>query len=359
MKKAKIYLSDEGFGHIIRQRAILEALWKIDSGLEAVIQTHSHIDAVRRLIPNVKTVDKFSNITWAKSPNGSPDVHTIHTQFLDYESRADQFIQEESFDVLPDFLVTDFVYEAFPIGEKIDRPVFGVAHFTWDWFFCKLFPPPLSTQLVNRFFAQAMCAKRLYFPPFTPDEILKHYRSIAKEVPLIIRNEINPKNLPHADKFRVMIIDSGAGVLAPSIRKALTSLGDLDDFHFFVSSKFDIEQPNISFIPAEELMVDYIHNMDLVIGRAGFNTITECIGLRVPMLLIGEAQNPEMSENIINLKKSHLGSFISMETFEGDLDTFLPAFIKHEYRFIQEAMQHHTMPINGAEVIAEDLLNSL
>jgi uncharacterized protein (TIGR00661 family) len=359
MKTAKIYLSDEGFGHIIRQRAILEALIKLDSGIAATIQTHAHIAAVRRLIPNVETVDKFSNITWAKSSNGSPDVQKIHTQFLDYESRADKFIQEEILQDKPDFIVSDFVYEAFEIGQQLKTPTFGVAHFTWDWFFCKLFPPPLSTKLVNRLFEQAKSAKKLYFPPFTPDEILSYYKATAKQVPLIIRSEINPKSLPHADKIRVMIIDSGAGVLAESIYKSLGTLSELDDFHFFVSSKFKVELSNVSFIPAKELMVDYAHNMDLVIGRAGFNTITECIGLRVPMLLIGEAQNPEMNENILNLKKAHLGSFISMETFEEHLHSFLPVFFKHEYPLIRQAMKDHDMPTNGAEVVAEDILNSL
>ena len=106
-------------------------------------------------------------------------------------------------------------------------------------------------------------------------------------------------------------------------------------------------------------MVDYINEMDLVIARAGFNTISECIGLRTPMLLLGEAMNPEMNENIINLKKGGLATFIGLDTFENSLDTFLPHFIDHEYKSILQNMQNHEMATNGAEVIARDILDRI
>jgi UDP-N-acetylglucosamine:LPS N-acetylglucosamine transferase len=179
------------------------------------------------------------------------------------------------------------------------------------------------------------------------------------EVPLILRSEILQKRVDSKGKFKVMIIDSGAGVLSKSVKKALHQARTLDDYEFYVSSKFRVEQANVSFIDEHELLVDYIGDMDLVIGRAGFNTISECIGLRTPMLLLGEAMNPEMNENIITLKKQHLGSFISMETFENEIDSFLPSFIAHEYKFIAESMRNHTIATNGADVIAKDIQEKL
>jgi UDP-N-acetylglucosamine:LPS N-acetylglucosamine transferase len=106
-------------------------------------------------------------------------------------------------------------------------------------------------------------------------------------------------------------------------------------------------------------MVDYINDMNLVIGRAGYNTISECIGLRTPMLLLGEAMNPEINENIIMLKHQHLASFISLETFTDHLDEFLPRFIQHEFRFIHDSVQQHEIETNGAEVIAHHILEQV
>ena len=98
-------------------------------------------------------------------------------------------------------------------------------------------------------------------------------------------------------------------------------------------------------------MINYIGGVDLVISRVGFNTISECIALRTPMLLIGEAMNPEIQENIINLKYHGLASFISLNTFSQDLNNFLPTFIKNEYKAVKESMQNHSFEINGVEII--------
>ena len=99
--------------------------------------------------------------------------------------------------------------------------------------------------------------------------------------------------------------------------------------------------------------------MDLVIGRAGFNTISECIALKTPMLLLSEAMNPEMNENIINIKHQGLGSFVSLDLFVKGFENYLPKFFDTEYKTIYENIKNNSMPINGAEVIAKDILNKL
>jgi uncharacterized protein (TIGR00661 family) len=358
--KGKIYLSDEGYGHIVRQRAIIEELRAIHPDIGITIQTSRHLNAAMRFIPGAEYIDRFNNILWHKRPNGSPDVAAIREHYAQYGIISEAYIaQEMEGSDEYDFLISDFVYEAFPVGLQKGIPAFGIAHFTWDWFFSKLYPPPLESSLIYRFISMAGQAKRLYFPPFTPGEILNHYKSVAVEVPLILRKEINHKVSNYTDKFRVLIADSGAGILSESIAKALKSVSDLDDFVFFVSEKFQCENRNVHYIPDSDLMVDYVSDMNLVIGRAGFNTISECVGLRTPMLLIGEAMNPEINENILMLKQFHLGSFISLQTFETGLGKYLPDFISHEYAFISRNMADHEIMSNGAEVVASDIMNVL
>jgi hypothetical protein len=75
------------------------------------------------------------------------------------------------------------------------------------------------------------------------------------------------------------------------------------------------------------------------------------------MLLIGEAMNPEINENIINLKNQGLASFISLTEFRTDLHNFLPIFLKNEFQTLKSNMEQHELPLNGAEVIAKDILN--
>jgi spore coat polysaccharide biosynthesis predicted glycosyltransferase SpsG len=64
--KTKIYLSDEGYGHVVRQRAILEELQKLDDSLDSTIQTKVHIQFAASNIPANSFIDKFNKIKWHK-----------------------------------------------------------------------------------------------------------------------------------------------------------------------------------------------------------------------------------------------------------------------------------------------------
>ena len=359
MKKCKVYLSDEGYGHIVRQRCVIAELQRVMPALAIEVQTSVHLEAAMRMIPGVNFIHKYNNISWDKHPGGSPDTAAIELRYQDHQVKAEKMIQEEILDLQADFILSDFVYEAFRIGKLRNIPAFGVAHFTWDWFFSKMYPPPVSTQLIKFWMSCAADAKRLYFPPFTPEEIIRYYGPKARQVPLILHREIERKNLDSEGKFKILIIDSGAGVLNDSVNAALTHIAGLNDYVFYVSSRYYREQENLRFIPENEMLADYVASMDLVIGRAGFNTISECIGMRTPMLLIGEAMNPEMTENITMLKKRHLGSFISLDTFERGLRDFLVSFLAQEFKLIEEEMKSHEMNTNGAEMIVDDILNMI
>ena len=357
--RGKVYISDEGFGPIVRQHAIISELRRIHPSLDFTVQTETHIEQVRRIMPDLQTISKFNNISWAKAADGTPDIPAIQNLFQHYEIRSKLYIASELLDNEADFIISDFVYEAFEVGEQKKIPSFGVAHFTWDWFFSKLYPLPITTSVLDRFFRQAALAKRIYFPPFTPPEIKRYYKDIATEVPLIVRKNIKHKTVSTAGKFNVLLIDSGAGVLEKSILKALSFIGLIDDCHFYVSSSFNCSLPNVTLIDKNELFINYISDMDLVIGRAGFNTISECIAMRTPMLLLSEGMNPEMNENMIAIKNEGLGSFISIKQFEEELHQYLPRFIKNEYKQVHYNMQNHAYTTNGAEVIAADILNRL
>jgi len=355
----KLYLSDEGFGHIVRQRAVMEELRRQMPELDVTLQTETQIDTAERFIPQVKLVKRFNNIRWDKQLNGSPDLIKIKERYADYINVSEDYIKTELAEYDFDFTISDFVYEAFEVAKYKNKPSFGVAHFTWDWFFSKLYPPAVHTDVINHLLAMTEKATRIYFPPFTPEEIVHHYKGKAIEVPLILKQSIEHK-LSNGEKcFKILIMDSGTGILSEAILNALRRMEDFKEFLFFVNDKLNIAQENVRKIPAGDLMVDYVADMDLVIGRAGFNTISECIGLRTPMLLIGEAMNPELNENILLLKRQNLGSFISLDTFERELDRFLPDFLKHEYVIIKKMMESHEIETNGAEVIVKDMLNYL
>ena len=358
MLNFKFFLSDEGYGHIVRQKAILEKLYDYsNSPIDFTLQTHNHLKAAKDIFGKGNFIDKYNNISWQKLKNGSTDLKKIKKHYEEYDSKSIDFIKREKDLSEYDFLISDFVYEAFQLGKNNNIPSFGVAHFTWDWFFSKLYPPTINTKVMNLFFELAGKADRIYFPLFTPIEILKHYKN-SVQVPLIVREKNNPRKIYiNNSNFKILIIDSGSNLLKLHIEKSIENLADLDDMQFFLANDYKSEFESIKNIPKTHLMMDYIESMDLVIARAGFNTISECIACRTPMLLIGEAMNPEINENIINLKNQGLASFISLDEFRLGLHSFLPRFLKNEFNSLKTNMQNHDLPINGAEVIAKDILN--
>jgi hypothetical protein len=359
--RGKIYLTDEGFGPLVRESAIVEALRALEPRLQLTVQTQAHLAQVPRIIPGTQTVEAFNNISWAKQEDGSPDLAGIADFYADYLPRAADFVARESACLDHDFVLSDFVHEAFPAGAERGVPAFGVCHFTWDWFFSKLYPVPVRTEVLEWLRTCAERATRLYFPPLTPLEILRHYRRVAKEVPFIVRKPAVPGAAAIADdgRFKVLISESGSRVLKNHLQAAAKSFSRLPDFVFYVVDDLCVPADNVIPIARDRLFLDYLPLVELVICRAGFNTISECVANRTPMLLIGETMNPEMEVNMLYLKQAGLATHISLKDFTHRLEKSLPRFIEREYPGVKLALDEHEWPCDGAEVIAADIMETI
>jgi uncharacterized protein (TIGR00661 family) len=358
LKKAKIYISDEGYGPIVRQSAIVGEFFKQAGDIKFDIQTYNHFEALKNIIPTANHVRKFNNIRWDKNIDGSPNLEKIETFLAQYDKQKQEFLNTEPVSDY-DFVISDFVYEAFDIYSLKNIPVFGVAHFTWDWFFTKLFPPVMNdANLVRNWIKSAQKANHIFFPPFTPTEILNCYKKNAIEVPLIVRSKNHIVFEPKNKNPNILIIDSGSKVNALFIKKLKTQITPLTEFNFFLQETEEmVPSENVTAIPRGKLLSDYIPHMDLVIGRAGFNTISECIASRIPMMLYSEHMNPEMNENILNMNGIGFGTFIKISMLEESMREVLDNFFGGEYHSLKENLMNHDFKTNGAEVIAEYILN--
>jgi len=358
MVKCKIYASDEGFGHLVRQQAVADALSRVIPDIHFDLQTRNQADAAAWLFPEARLIRRFNNILWPRDASGSPDLNATASFLYDYVERSRQAVEEDTDAGTYDFLLSDFVYEAFAVAHKHRLPAFGICHFTWDWFFAKLYPSPVSSSVLSYMQALAGQAERLFFSEFSPPDLINHYANKAVVHPLIVRKRDGSVHLP-GDRFRVLIMDSGANVLTRSIENALTQIHRLPDVQFFMHEKFAIQADNVQLIPSNRPVIDYLQKMDLVITRGGFNTIAECIASRIPLLLIGEAMNPEIERNLFCVKQQDLGSFVSLERFSTNFADTFKRFIDGEYPHIKSHMQSHDIRTDGADVVANTVANML
>lgn len=358
--KSNIYITDEGFGPIVRQSAVLEKIRELEPSFKGTVITKSLLDHAKKVMPECSFTERFNNIIWNKQEDGTPEIGSINEFYKNYAQRSEDYVEQHAKTDSCDLIISDFVYEAFKIAQINKVPSFGIAHFTWDWFFNSFENNKFHPQVIAKMEEYGKLATKLYFPPFTPPPVLATYKKNLVNIPLIVRKrscseiELNKKR-----DFKILIIDSGARVLRTRIEKAINSFSNIQGCHFYLSDVFQIEQENVTLIKSSDLFVDYIPHMDLVIGRAGFNTISECIAYRTPMLLLSEGLNPEMSCNISEIRKSGLGAFIGLNDFEFHLKEFLDKFISNEYDVLKKNMQEHTIPCNGDQVVAEDILNTL
>ena len=105
----KVYLSDEGFGHIVRQRAIVEVLREKMPSIELTLQTQTHIEAAGTYIPGASLIRRFNNIHWDKQPNGSPDLTKISQRYENYIEQSHLYVESECEEFDYDAILSDFV----------------------------------------------------------------------------------------------------------------------------------------------------------------------------------------------------------------------------------------------------------
>ncbi|MBK6836155.1 MAG: hypothetical protein IPG89_18540 [Bacteroidetes bacterium] len=94
--KTKVFLSDEGFGHIVRQRAVIAELLKIKPELDITLQTHQHFNFAKENIKATQFINRFNNIVWHKSANNSPDIEKMADYYSDYLKIASTYSEIES-----------------------------------------------------------------------------------------------------------------------------------------------------------------------------------------------------------------------------------------------------------------------
>ena len=151
-------------------------------------------------------------------------------------------------------------------------PAFGVAHFTWDWFFSKLYfknnkNTYIKNSILNFWEKSINNATKIFVPPFTPIEILEKYEKNIIQTPFIVKKNKKKEFNVIADeikkidrKYKVLIIDSGSKVLFNELKKILKESSKIiSDYYFFVPNAFNsLKADNISNLPDKSILSDYI-----------------------------------------------------------------------------------------------------
>ncbi len=361
-----VYASDEGFGHIVRQEAVIRELLSRIPNARITVQTNAKLPVMKEKFGDrLQYRDVFNNVLTAKTADGSLDLEATSEMFRQYESRAAGWIQralDEGLDF--DLCISDFVPEAFELARLLHRPSFGVAHFTWDWFFSLLFPADTkSTKKMEEYIG---LATRIYFPPFTPQPLLERHSRVAKQVPFII-NDFTPIAVTPNSMKKCLIMDNGTKTLCRLIESSVSTLATIPDICFYLAvdslSGYALEivdrAPNIVPVHGLKNMHSHIPKMDFILARGGFNTLTECLISKIPSMLVEEGGNPEVKENVRLAKEAGFASPFSTADFGPRIADRVRFFVDDEYDGIRARLQAADFPKTGPAEICDDILKQV
>ena len=132
--KACIFISDEGYGHLVRQRAIIAELIKKKISVK-VVGSHKIIILKEKFGNSIEYIISDNLIKTVKDQNGSLNIKLTKKKFQLWFNKQSLWIKNNiKYAKNCDFIISDFMPSAFELSKILRIPSFGVCHFTWDWF---------------------------------------------------------------------------------------------------------------------------------------------------------------------------------------------------------------------------------
>lgn len=366
MKKLKacLFISDEGFGHTVRQRSIITELLK--KKVEVTVVTSSKISVLKEKFGNsINYRNKFNNIISKKNKNGSLNITKTRKQFFLWFKIHQKWLKEEiKLSKNFDFFISDFVPEAFELGERLNIKCFGVCHFTWDWFYKKILKS--EDKIYKKLKYLINKSTKIYFPPLTSKDIIRKYRHKLHIVNFILSDfEFNKfkKSKKNTIK-RCLIMDNGNQTLRSLIIKTIPYLKYIKNIEFFIrtdlldekSKKIVSESKNLVPVIGLKKTHSKILECDFIVARGGYNTISECLVLKKPSILYDERNNPEIYYNLKTVNNLQLCDLLKTKNWKKNFKTKINKFLKYEFKNIEKKFKFKKFKNTGSKEIVNDIL---
>ena len=156
-------------------------------------------------------------------------------------------------------------------------------------------------------------------------------------------------------------MDNGTKTLNDKISKTLKFMEKNKKYIFYVGigtmsqidKEFVYKSDNLLPILGLRSIYSQIIKADYVIARGGFNTISECLIYKKPSMFAYEKFNPEINENIKNIKNLGLGEVINFDDWESNFNIRIDYFIAKSAKKIKKNLNKHSFSFNGARQIVD------
>lgn len=366
-----IFISNEGYGHSVRQKNIIIELINKYPKSSFTIFNYYRLSFLKEYFGNkIRFISFPDTLSTIKKKNGELDLKKTKKIIKNWPQQSKknvEFLVRKKFNF--DFIISDLVPEAFRFAKIKKIPSFGLARFTWDWFFYNSKLRNLETlPLISK---DLKLANKIYFPSFTKDKILSNHFSLTKKTNLILNKKTFKDNTfefsKSTNKYKCLIMDNGTKTNSELIKKTIPYLNKNKDIDFYIAvDNYDLtlknyvaEQKNLVPISGLKNMHRLIEYVDFLVARGGFNTVTEILIFKKPALLIEEKNNPEIDKNLFQMRKLGYAAMMKQSSFKKKFNNRIKYFLKKEMHSIKNVLNLRNFKSNGAKQIVNDIIKTL
>lgn len=374
MKNRKInigfFISEDGYGHAVRQSSIIDEILKLDQ--KRRIQIHVHANKILGKIKEkfnkkikFKIVDNI--IQTKKNLNGSLSISETKKIFVKWKKNKKKLINKTKSQIKNyDLVISDSVPHVFDAAKELNIKAFNISHYTWDWFYLKTFQKDKVYKELSMSYSKA---DKFIFPPLTEPELLKLYKKKIHKINFIITDSFveNKLLLKKNKRLQCMIMDNGSKVLSSKILKILKYIKNFSNLRFIICGNFLKKKQILKLKKLKNCKIEknlkkihmHIPYCDFLIARGGFNTITESLILKKPTLLYNETKNEEVKGNIKHLVKKGLTYPIYKNFFSHSFQENIDHFLSYKLKKINRNFLKFNFKGNGSNQASKIIISCL
>ena len=370
IKKIAIFISDEGYGHSVRQKTIITEFLKYNPKIQFTIFNNKRLLFLKEYFGNKLNYNYYPNtLHTVKKKNGELDLIKTKKILVQWPIKSINHIkkllknkEKLNFDII----ISDLVPEAFKLGKILNIPSYGVARFAWDWFFFNTeFKKLKETKMIKE---SLQMSDKIYFSTFIKKKILANDYFKLQETNLIFNKNIFREGtnafFKSTNKYKCLIMDNGTKTNSNLIQKTIKYLKNMQHVDFYISvdnfsyklRTYIAQEKNLIPIQGLKNMHRLISYVDFLVARGGFNTITEILIFKKPALLIDEKNNPEIKENLNQMKKLKFCSIMKQSSFKANFSKKINHFIKKDMKKIKNKLKSRKLKANGANQIIRNII---
>ncbi len=351
------YITGHGYGHAVRSSQVIRSL----KGVCPELEFHIRTTAPQWLFQALPSPFSYSShpidVGILQRDSLQMNIEETLRACQALHERIPLLIEEDIAFIRREeirLILGDIPPLCFEIAARASLPSVAITNFTWDWIYQAYLPGfPAFLPLIREmeaFYRKATLGLAL---PFSCNlEVFSNLISI----PLIARFSALDKRearkrfgLPLTAQI-VLVSFGGFGLE----RLPWTRMNDTKDFFFVTTGGVPKKEKSFLVLPeAQPHYEDLVRAADVVVSKPGYGIVADVIAHQVPILYTSRGHFPEYPFLVEALNCWATSQFIPQEELlRGELGPYLE-------RLLEEEQNWPNVPLNGAQVVAQKILELL